>query len=368
MTDVREIYEMVTQQTPPKPDALERQRKRQMRQAMNRRIGGFAAAAAIAGLALLAVRAWVGDGGHQPGGPPVTVSGVPKVDYVIDLNTGVMTPLPEAVIRSTGKSGRLRCIAQFQPSCSPQYAASPDGSLLAYVGTGTEGGRQIFIAGTDGTRVHQVTHDPTGASSPAWSPDGTRIAYLGSGSGNVRNLFVLDVATSDSTLITDGTRDVMEGIQVTAGEGIQFTPDGSSILYTSGPDEYTVVWSVPVTGGKNTLFIGPGQGVTDAGNGSLSPDGSLVTFTGSGEPRSSKPSFHCGPCRFLANADGTNRRVIPGGGSNPAGTWSPDGSRIVCRGDEGGIIVVDVATGHSSQVAEGNSAIWVDDHTLLVER
>ena len=29
---------------------------------------------------------------------------VPKVDYVIDLNTGVMTPLPEAIIRSVARS------------------------------------------------------------------------------------------------------------------------------------------------------------------------------------------------------------------------------------------------------------------------
>jgi hypothetical protein len=51
---------------------------------------------------------------------------------------------------------------------------------------------------------------------------------------------------------------------------------------------------------------------------------------------------------------------------NPAGTWAPDGSRIVCsKGDA--IIVVDVATGDVSRVAEGSGAIWLDRHTLLVE-
>ena len=106
----------------------------------------------------------------------------------------------------------------------------------------------------------------------------------------------------------------------------------------------------------------------DAGNGSLSPDGSLVTFLGGGWP---KPNFHCGPCRFVANADGTEPRVIPGWISNPAGTWSPDSTRIVCLGSgisgENRIIVVDVATGDATRVAEGRGATWFDDHTLLVD-
>jgi hypothetical protein len=32
-----------------------------------------------------------------------------------------------------------------------------------------------------------------------------------------------------------------------------------------------------------------------------------------------------------------------------------------------GVIVVDVATGKVSPVAEGTAAIWLDGHTLLVE-
>jgi WD40 repeat protein len=142
--------------------------------------------------------------------------GVPKVDYVIDLNTSVMTPLPKTIIRSLGslgKAGRARCFAQFEWPCLPQCAASPDGSLLAYVGTRDEGSLQIFTASIDGTGVRQITDDPTGAASPAWSPDGKRIAYEGYGSGDFRNLFVLDVTTGESTQITHRTRDLSSGDQ-----------------------------------------------------------------------------------------------------------------------------------------------------------
>lgn len=47
MPDVREVYQMVTQQKAPEPGALERQQKRQVRAARSKQIGGFAVAAVI---------------------------------------------------------------------------------------------------------------------------------------------------------------------------------------------------------------------------------------------------------------------------------------------------------------------------------
>jgi hypothetical protein len=115
----------------------------------------------------------------------VTVPGSPKVDYLLDLNMGEMTPLPKAIIRSLGKSGQR----DLYPYWATRYAASSDGSRLAYVGIGEEGSVQIFVAGIDGTGVRQVTHDPRGAGFPAMSPDGSMVAYKGSG-----GLVVLDLA------------------------------------------------------------------------------------------------------------------------------------------------------------------------------
>jgi len=47
MPDVREVYEMVTKQKPPEPGALERQQRKQVRSARNKRLAAFAVAAAI---------------------------------------------------------------------------------------------------------------------------------------------------------------------------------------------------------------------------------------------------------------------------------------------------------------------------------
>jgi Tol biopolymer transport system component len=75
---------------------------------------------------------------------------------------------------------------------------------------------------------------------------------------------------------------------------------------------------------------------------------------------------------LVANVDGTEQRVISGWMANPAGTWSPDGTRIVTTEDLGPsdhsfIDVVDVATGQGTKVGFGRAAIWLDDHRLLVE-
>jgi Tol biopolymer transport system component len=283
----------------------------------------------------------------------VAVPGTPKVDYVLDRTMGKMTPLPKAIIRSLGKSGER----DLYPAWAPRYAASSDGSRLAYVGIGDEGSLQIFIAGVDGSGVRQLTRDPKGATFPALSPDGTMLAYKGSG-----GLYVADVATGKSTPITGEGR-------LTRWSQPQFTPDGSSLLYesgmySSGTSAYAVLRTVPVDGGKSTVLIGRDEGMGYAGNGSLSPDGSQVTMMGN---ELNGP----GAARFVANTDGSELRSIPGRDSNPAGTWSPDGTLIVCRAADtksgGGVVIVDVATGDVSPVAEGNGAIWLDQGTLLVE-
>jgi Tol biopolymer transport system component len=355
-----------TQDVKPDSGGLEKRHKRQRRWGGGKTVGAVGVVAAI-GLAAVAssILGALGEGNpttpaaQVPTVAPVTsrevpgfsvtdqvpVGSVPKVDYVIDLNTGVMTPLPRAIIRSVAKPAEMPL---------PRYAASPDGSLLAYVGTGDNGSRQIFIAGIDGSGIRQLTPGPLDAWSPAWSPDGTKIAYEGHSSEGVRNLFVLDVATGESTPIADARR-------VSRWAEPQFTPDGSSLLYTDAGSSYSVLRTVPINGGKSTVLIGRGEGMGYAGRGSLSPDGSLVTMMGNeiGGP---------GALRFVANADGTELRSIPLGGSNPAGTWSPDGNRIVCSDFSGkSIIVVDVAMGDASRVAKGSTAIWLNRHTLLVE-
>ena len=395
MADLRSTLERGVGGATPPPDAFERMLRRGDRKRRNQRI-----TAGVVGFAVFVAAIWVvtsvrfatGDGRQQPAAPGATAPVTPLpttrpwvapaatvapwvtppatsgVDFLIDVNTGETTPLSEAIIGPgrdlTGQAGRI----------DGRYAASPDASRLAFIGQGEQGTPQIFIANLDGSDVRQVTNQPTSAIMPAWSPDGGSIAYIGNSHADGGNLFVLDIATGASSQIGDEV-----------GFGPSFTPDGSSLLYTASAPNYPLeLRTVPIAGGQSAPLFGADANIVDSGDGSISPDGSLVTFLSSDDPLTGETA-HCGPCRFMANIDGTNRQVIGGWMTNEAGTWSPDGSRIVAMDilgefdmerpemkllgdtDTEVIVVVDVATEKATIVAYGGSAIWVDDHTLLVE-
>ena len=141
-------------------------------------------------------------------GIPVPARAAPKVDYTLDLRTGVTSPLPDGVIGS---------VAEFGRSAWSRYAASPDGFMLAFVGVDDERNAQIFVARLDPRTVpRQATHDSREAMSPAWSPNGTTLAYAGygaDGAATVPNLFVVDVATGRSRQVTDEANEVWASVR-----------------------------------------------------------------------------------------------------------------------------------------------------------
>ncbi|MBS2535562.1 cell wall-binding repeat-containing protein [Catenulispora sp. NF23] len=66
--------------------------------------------------------------------------------------------------------------AQLIPNAS-QPASSNDGTKIAFVRPDGSGVPQVFTANADGSGITQVSHDPNGASKPAWSGDGKYLAY-----------------------------------------------------------------------------------------------------------------------------------------------------------------------------------------------
>ena len=338
MPELREVFEMVTKQTEPDLDAWREQEQRHRRASRNRKLGGFAVAAGIGLVAVVVVIRAAGDGtGTQPGVQPTPVT-VPEVDYLLDLETGEMTPLPTSIAGEN--DGDL-----------DSYAVSPDGRTLAYSATGNEGNDQVFVADLDGTGIRQVTHEAGGATAPDWSPDGTKIAYV-EGDGLSANVFVLDLATGTVTQATNESSGLW---------GPHFSPDGSSIVYSAPiPPVGWGIWIVPATGGRSRLLVGAGR-VQPVGDSDLSPDGSQLAFVAEAGQ---------GTDIWIADADGSGLRpVARGHGENLwAPKWSPDGTRLVYWTDSAlDVFVVDVTTDEGQRVADGADAAWLDDHTLIVD-
>jgi Tol biopolymer transport system component len=320
-------------------DALLRRRDRKRR---NQRI-----TAGVVGIVVFVVAVWaVTTGGsfnrtQQPAiqptpTPPAGIA--PETAYLIDLNTGEMTPLPKSIAGNFG------------------YAVSPDGTLVAYSShTGTP---QIFIASLDGTDVQQVTHEQRGAADPDWSPDGAAIAYESgpypSEDGDVTNIFVVDLETGETSQVTHEKPTTETCLSCPQGAAYpQFSPTGTAIVYEVHRGGEVDVRIVPVTGGKSVPLVGGTLGT-------FSPDGSTFAVECG--------QFGDGIC--IADADETKARVLVRSRSVEP-KWSPDGTRIsyinLEYNPDGGIFVVDVATGETTFVAEGTAAVWLDDHTLIIE-
>jgi Tol biopolymer transport system component len=351
MPDVQEVFRLATQKIDPEQGFVERQHQHQRQRTRNRKLGALALAAVIGLVAVVAVLRAADDGtGTQPGMQPTPQPAGTALEtgYLIDLNTGETTQLPESIA-----DGWL-------------YAVSPDGTMVAYTSRGDTGTPQVLIASLDGTDVQQVTHDQRGAWAPAWSPDGAAIAYTALADGDVSNIFVLDLATGEISQVTKEkpTTEACFGCGPLGATFPQFSPDGTSIVYVvnraipllGSADPQSVprvsVRIVPVTGGKSVVLVG---GPT----GTLSPDGSTLAVSCEGG----------GIC--ITHADGTTklRALVTGPSYGP--NWSPDGTRIAYVNDNyypsDKVLVVDVATGGTTFVADGTAAEWLDDHTLIIE-
>ena len=335
MPDVQEVFRMSTQKVRQEPGAMERQLTRQRRAARNRKAGTFAVVGAIVALAIVVIsnvdRSEAPRVATNP--PPITAQTGP---YRLDVRTGEMSPLSENI--AGGFS----------------YPVSPDGTMFAY-NPCCEPPVGVFVANIDGTAARQVTPDGVDAYGARWLPDGDALVFQGRNGSTeeIGNLFVVDVATGDTTRITD--------LDPTSSPSWflapEPSPDGQSVLFhlprDSSLDPRWDLWSVPVEGGELTLVR------RNAGSGVYAPDGNgEIAFLDA-------PQDFSSPVLSLAAGPSDRPRVLARGDAIQWPQWSPDGTSVVYA-DGTDIHIVDISTGTSSVVAEGGRAEWFDDDTLVV--
>src|SRR5207245_11079748 len=81
-----------------------------------------------------------------------------------------------------------RFIYSTRMESGPQF--SPDGSKIAFEST-RSGAYEIWMCGSDGTGVVQLTRFNSSTGTPRWSPDGQQIAFDSRAPGN-SDIFVVD--------------------------------------------------------------------------------------------------------------------------------------------------------------------------------
>jgi TolB protein len=237
-------------------------------------------------------------------------------------------PYPHAVVETTSWDGSdLVLLTPKAPAKTYLYDAipvySPDGKRLlvarniAYTksNNGPRDHTELVLMTLSGRVVHRVTpYLPTGPNGdhfPAhgqFSPDGKRIIYVKK-LGRKSAGFVINVNGSGLRQVTPWALGV--------DDRIDWSPDGSSILFSSAHDDaHGIVSNIYTvrpdgTGLKQITHEQKGSRISDKAD-SWSPDGKQIMFVRDTGPTSSL---------FVMNADGTGAKQLTHRLNVHGGSW-----------------------------------------------
>jgi Tol biopolymer transport system component len=239
MSELREVFEMVTKQTEPDVDAWKDQERRQRKADRNKKIGAIAVVAILVVAAVALGISALGSDDVQPAGsgarPRFAPKGAEQTLSIVDVGSGTATKFSA-------------------PSSASEFDVSLDGSLVAYTDLDENGDPQVFVMDIDGENARQLTtgEGGVGLTGPIWSPDSSMIAYERDSSEGSQ-VFVVRVSNGESTVITQEPLGAVDP----GGWG----PDGRSIVFAT-PD-YTInhysAYSVDVATGRSRLIVPDGS-------------------------------------------------------------------------------------------------------------
>jgi Tol biopolymer transport system component len=220
---------------------------------------------------------------------------------------------------------------------------SPDGTRVLYQADQTTGtGHEVFsVPSAGGTAVKLngplVAGGSVDGAGLQFSPDGSRVLYWARQATN--DVFeIFSVPSGGGTavrlngpLVAGG--DVLVGAGAVSTSGLQFSADGSRVLYradqtTDGVDE---IFSVPSTGGTAVKLNGPLVAGGDVTFSRFSPDGSRVLY------RADQTSDEVFEIFSVPTSGGTAVKLngpLLAGGDVISQQFSPDGSRVLYRADQ----------------------------------
>lgn len=282
---------------------------------------------------------------------------------------------------------------------------SPDGSTIAFSGTGADGTARIWVREIDDLAARPLAGTEGAQFRPFWSPDSRYLAFMAGG-----RLKKVPVSGGGAQVVTDaptgadgtwGTKDIIlfdgqstDPIQrVSAGSGIatpvvepgagwpEFLPDGEHFLYLANPEDETqrlMVGSLDteepprelMTVESLAVYAPPSHLIFVSNDSLYAQPFDAKTMELSGEPQqlaADLDSTSSGLADFSASADGT--LVYRSGGTEQRRlVWVDRGGTELADEGESGIYRSPAISPDGRRIAftltdpaSGNDDVWVRD-------
>jgi tricorn protease len=218
-------------------------------------------------------------------------------------------------------AARLAAVDTVDTKMLTQPAVSAERIAFVYA-------NDIWTADLDGRNVRRLTSSAGSETNPVFSPDGRLVAFSGQYDGNT-DVYVVPAGGGVPRRLTwHPAADIVLG----------FTPDGASVLFSSGRFSsnraYSQLFTVPVAGGQAGMLKVP-----YASDAEISPDGRFIAYCPFPEAFAEWKHYRGGRFSriwiFNAQDLGVEKLPQPAGRSNDVDPmWV--GGKIVFRSDRNG--------------------------------
>jgi Tol biopolymer transport system component len=257
----------------------------------------------------------------------------------IAFNASVKSTNASQIFTATPNGGDLRRLTSTRNTDSALPDWSPDGQRIAFFTERLDVHEpaQIQVMNADGSNVTELTRGPGFHGFPAWSPDGASLAIASDWDDyrNLRGIWIIPATAPGGVTQQEARRLTISPGTKTEDAEPQFSPDGSSIVFTrfKSPRK-SAIHRVGIDGSGLERLTPWSLNASDP---DWSPDGQRIAFdSGDAELRGQKSNI------YVMRADGSGRKRLtdyppldrrccpptpPGLAQNPV--WSPSGTRII---------------------------------------
>ncbi|UCE45691.1 MAG: S9 family peptidase [Methanobacteriota archaeon] len=192
---------------------------------------------------------------------------------------------------------------------------SPDSTKIAFVSNRKNGMENLYIVGSQGGPIKQLTNESLPVADFAWSPNGETVAF-GVGVGDENFISAVNIRSGRTKKILS-KRGVEYNISSDyGGQQMQWSSDGKKLLFVSNENDSNDIGELDLSTRKTRWLV---RSKNDKYSPQPSPDNSRIAYLEVLDPNVVVKIVQSGRSRIVSQKTGVSRSPH----------WMPDGSGLV---------------------------------------